>query len=420
MELVRRFPCFALLTLGLTLGLGCSADARQPVDDVQTVSTFRAASSNPSASPDSGKPLGKLAASVASQAEVSAARLVAPEALGVAHVAAPVPVRTVSYRQELPPPHMTDDHFLDVPDRWQRDRLTQGQIVQVKKGSGGRSLGFKLTFADGSAGYYKPDQSFSGANWHAEVAAYHLDRELGLGRVPPVVSRRVAWNLLKAAAGRDYRVDEVHVQPNGTVLGALVLWLEGVLRPAVTPRGFENWLRIEGFAPWALSPYRRPSSYSDALRENKRRVRAGMPPILYYKEVPKPPNAELPAALSDMLIFDYLTLNIDRWGGHNGNVLTLGPRRTLIFLDNGAGFSRGPDTRGLMDDRLSLLQRFRKSTVRALKALSLRKFERRLDREELAPVLNHDLRAGLAVRRQKVLEHVAAMERAYGEQVYTW
>lgn len=325
-----------------------------------------------------------------------------------------------SQEQPLPPAWVAADQFLGVPDQWQRDQLIQGQIVDVKKGSGGRSLGFKLTFADGSAAYYKPDQSFSGANWFAEVAAYHLDRELGLGRVPPVVSRRLPWQLLKPAAGRDYRVDEVHVQPNGTVFGALIAWLSGPLAPAETPRGFENWLRIETFAPWALSPYRRPSSYSDALRENKRRVRDGLPPILYYKEVPRVSDPDLPAALSDMLIFDYLTLNTDRWGGRNGNVLTFGAGRSLIFLDNGAGFSSGPDTRGLMDDRLFLLQRFRRSTVQALKALSLSRFEWRLDREELSPVLNHDLRAGLAVRRDKVLRHVAAMERIYGDRVYSW
>merc|ERR1711916_330664 len=85
----------------------------------------------------------------------------------------------------LPNALLGEDCFLGTPDQWMRERLLQRDITAIKKGSGGRSLAFKLTFADGTQGYYKPAQSFSGANWYAEVAAYQLDRALGLGRVPP-------------------------------------------------------------------------------------------------------------------------------------------------------------------------------------------------------------------------------------------
>ena len=319
----------------------------------------------------------------------------------------------------LPNALLGEDCFLGTPDQWMRERLLQRDITAIKKGSGGRSLAFKLTFADGTQGYYKPAQSFSGANWYAEVAAYHLDRALGLGRVPPVVSRRMSWEQLRPSAGKDYRVPEIHVEPDGTVRGALVYWLDGPLAPAATPAGFENWFRVDKFQPWALSPYKRPAAYRQDLRDNKRRVRKGQQSRLYF-ETPPEADGALAAALSDMVIFDYLTLNIDRWGGQNGNVLTHGADQQLIFLDNGAGFSLGPPTRSLMDARLELLQRFRRSTVAALKRFSLSDFERRLDAEELAPVMGRELRAGVAIRRALVLDHIAAMEARHGDQVYSW
>ena len=41
---------------------------------------------------------------------------------------------------------------------------------------------------------------------------------------------------------------------------------------------------------------------------------------------------------TDVVVFDYLTANTDRWGGDNANVLTRGRGGPLVFLDNGAGF----------------------------------------------------------------------------------
>lgn len=300
------------------------------------------------------------------------------------------------------------------------DRLIQGKPVRVKKGSGGRSLAFKIYFEDGTKGYFKPEQAFSGTNWFSEVAAYHLDRELGLGRVPPVISVALPWSLLKPAARRDKRLKEIKVNGDGSVHGALVYWLSGPVAPARTPPGFENWLRVKPLVRWALSPFQRPSVYGAALRDNAARARKGERAARYFDEVPKVPHAGLPAALSDMMLLDYLTLNIDRWGGGNGNVLTAGEPPQLIFLDNAAGFSPGPPTRNLMDTRLAMLQKFRRSTIDALKSLSVEKLWARLDAEALAPILNPKLRGGISVRRDAVLKHVAALEEKYGDAIYPW
>ncbi|MDD9944433.1 MAG: hypothetical protein OXU20_25535 [Myxococcales bacterium] len=324
--------------------------------------------------------------------------------------------------QALPNLRLDAKGFLGGSDALMLDRLIQGRVERIKKGSGGRSLGFKLSFADGTRGYFKPAQSFSGAIWYAEVAAYHLDRMLGMGRVPPVVSYRMPWRPLEAAAGSDRRREEVQANADGTVDGALVYWLPEKLEPAKTPPGWENWLRITPFERWRVTPYQRPAAYTRALEQQRTRRKEGAGATSHYDEVPDLHDPGLAAALSDMLVLDFLTLNIDRWGGRNGNVLSYGnDRPSLIFLDNGAGFSDGPHRRGLMEDRLEVQQRFRRATVEALRGFRISAFEARLAGEALAPVLNPHLLAGIEVRRKALLAHVDGLIAKHGEaQVLAW
>jgi hypothetical protein len=329
---------------------------------------------------------------------------IAPRA---ARIAAPAPCRVTD----------NDRGFLGKPEKSILDRLSGGAIARVKRSSIGRSVAFKITLRDGTRGYYKPEQTFSSANWYAEVVAYYLDRALGLGRVPPVVSRRLPWNRLSRCSDRS-RFDEVKVAEDGTVRGAFIWWLPRRLRELATAPGWESWIRVEPWQAWRITPFQRPSLYADELqawRENR-----GDPPKLFYQQLPEPERTERPAELSDLIVFDYLTLNIDRWGNDNANVLTYGNKGPLIFLDNGAGFSPGPPKRGLMEDRLRVLQRFRRSTVEALRALDMERFADTLQRDKMAPLLtDSDLKA-LEIRRQAVLDRVDELQRTLGDEVLAW
>jgi hypothetical protein len=310
--------------------------------------------------------------------------------------------------------------FLGQPEHELIDQLRSEALVAARKGSGGRTLAFKITLASGIKGYFKPEQSVSSAHWYAEVAAYHLDRALGLGRVPPVTSRRLEWKTLLSAAGDDRRIPEVSVGKDGRVRGALVAWLNERLTPAWTPPGWENWVRAEAFPRDAVSPYQRPAVFGATLGRVHRARLQHLPAEQFYQSTPAIPQAELPAALSDMIVFDFLTLNYDRFGGKNVNVLTLGAGGPLIFLDNGDGFSAGPVRRHLLDERLAPLSRFRRRTIDALRAFDIRAYEARLAEEPLAPILDAAALAGLAARRAIVLEHVAAQQRRYGDVIYAW
>ena len=313
-----------------------------------------------------------------------------------------------------------DRGFLGDPEQEILKWMAEAGVVRARKGTGGRSLGFKLYFEGGGKAYFKPEQSFSGALWYAEVAAYYLDRALGLGRVPPVVSRRMPWGRLRAVAGDDKRVSEVVVGDDQQVRGALIWWLPRKLHRAETPPGWEQWIRLESYARWSVSPYQRPAVYADKLRQRRKLAAAGEPAEGYYEEAPVLTSAERAASLSDMIVFDYLTLNIDRWGGNNVNVLTMGRGGPLIFLDNAAGFSVGPHRRSLMEARLKVCQRFRRSTIDALRRLDVLRLQRKLQDDALGPILDEHMIEGIEIRREAVLQHVAQLRKQHGDAVYSW
>ncbi len=306
--------------------------------------------------------------------------------------------------------------FLGEPDAPRISVLREADIGEVKKGKGGRSLAFQITLKDGTRGYFKPKQTFSAAHWYSEVAAYYLDRELGLGRVPPTTGRRLPWSALKGAAGSDDRVDELRIAPDGTIKGAFIWWIPEPLKRLRLGRKWERWVRIQKTLP--ITPYQRPVDYRADLNRRPG-VREATDPSRPLAQNPDVDGR--PAELSDLIVFDYLAQNVDRWGGEFTNVRTRGVGGPLIYLDNGAGFWLGEQRLGLMEARLNALQRFRRSTVDAVRALNVDALAKRMQDDPLAPVLNEKQLDGLRQRRQALLDHVDALVARYGEAaVLAW
>ena len=306
--------------------------------------------------------------------------------------------------------------FLGEPDGVRIASLRESPIAEVKKGKGGRSLAFRITLEDGTKGYFKPKQTFSAAHWYSEVAAYYLDRALGFGRVPPTTGRRFGWDELKGAAGNDDRVAELGIEPDGTLKGAFVWWIPEPLKRLRMGRQWERWVRVQ--RTLSITPYQRPVDYRADLNRRPG-VREATDPS---RPLAKSPDTETrPAELSDLIVFDYLTQNVDRWGGDFTNVRTRESGGPLIYLDNGAGFWLGEQRLGLMEARLRALQKFRRSTVEAVRALDVDAFARRLVRDPLAPVLTEKQLEGLRQRRQALLDHVESLVARYGEAaVLAW
>ena len=312
--------------------------------------------------------------------------------------------------------------FFGVADAPRREAMTREAPMRIERGRGGRSLGFKITLESGRKAYFKGEQSFSAANWFGEVAAFHLDRMLGIGRVPTVVSRQFPWTRLEPAAGNDPRKGEMIIR-NGQVRGAFVSWVEEGVRPLTHIDGWERWIRVKFWPSTAITPFQRPSAWKyelDQVRRKGNEYRTKEERLCRRNLKPEPDKDDRPAELSDLIVFDYLTRNIDRWGGENGNVLVRSDTRALVFLDNGAGFEPGDAQPTLMDARLHVLQRFRRRTIEAIRAFDMKRFEERLAKEPVTPVLNRAQLNGLEQRRKVLLEWVAEMEAEHGEAIWAW
>jgi len=297
--------------------------------------------------------------------------------------------------------------FLGELDHTMREALATGEIAEIEKGHGGRSLAFKITLADGTQGYYKPEQTFSAAHYYSELAAYYLDRELGLGRVPPAIGRAMPWQPLRAAAAGDERIDEVIVQEDGTVRGAFIWWIPDRLARLQPGRGWEKWVRVDG--PLLVTPFQRPREWRESLVQTEGE-----------RAEDTADTDDRPGELSDLILFDYLTTNVDRWGGNFTNVRTRGEGGPLIYLDNGAGFTAGP--RGarvpLVDARLHALQRFQQTTLSRMRQLDRSRLERRMSQDPLAPFWTERHLNDLFERRDHILEHAEAMEAGFGDAIW--
>jgi hypothetical protein len=331
--------------------------------------------------------------------------------------------------------------FFGKSEAQQRESLAYQDIKDVKRGSGGRSLGLKITLADGTEGYFKPEQSFSAAHYYAELAAYYLDRELGLGRVPPTVGRVFPFKSLTRAVGSDERREELIVQKDGTIRGAFIWWIPQRLVPIRPGRSWERWVRIEPWLPRMVTPFQRPRLYmekmglampddpisaewgggSDAgihIRPTTEFTEAAAPAAT-DRASKQPDMAERPAELSDLIVFDFLTQNLDRWGGEYTNVRTIEAGGPLVYLDNGAGFI-AQASKGVMRARLRVVERFRRSTIEAISKLDIQKLKERMQSDPLWPFLKDEDLAHLAQRKQELLTHVQNIKAKYGEAIFAW
>jgi hypothetical protein len=269
-------------------------------------------------------------------------------------------------------------------------RLRDAGITEVTRNGGGTSLTLRVRFSDGARAVFKADQRSGSSNYRAEIAAYHLDRRLGLGRVAPVAGRALPLGWLRGQLAADpatlARFDREVITDGNQVWGALIAWHSKTPTVAEPPAGWQN----------RMSP---PD--------------------------PGEPREQI-LAWSDLVLFDALIDNTDRWSG--GNVMTLGPGGPLIFLDNASAFlGHRARQKAFLTRPLSQVCRFRRATVEALRAVGpAAPPERRLAAllasslggDKAAPVLSAVHLEALEVRLERVLQHIEGCQDRYGEQVF--
>jgi hypothetical protein len=278
--------------------------------------------------------------------------------------------------------------FLGMSDELLLERVRSQPIVRFKLNHGGSSLSFRVDFADGSRAAWKPNQTNMQTIPRKEIAAYRLNRLLGLNAVPPAAPRVVSRDELFAHLHPESldalpRIKaETVFGPNGETIGTASYWI-----PIIKDSGFDTpegrliaqtWLSLG-------------------------------PPV-------PPDKIAMATQLSDLVVFDFLTNNPDRYSGGN---MKMSPDGTqLFYMDNTMAFFVDPQGNQRNREALLRTQRFSGGLYQALPRITVATLERALSAEVGVPyeILTSAEIASVVARRDVVQRHIENQIAAFGER----
>jgi hypothetical protein len=277
--------------------------------------------------------------------------------------------------------------FMGMNDELLLERVRRQPIVRVKLNRGGSSLSFRLDLADGSRAAFKPAQTNLQTIPRKEVAAYRLNRLLGLNAVPPAAPRMVSRDELFAhihpdSTGAIPRIRaETIFNPLGRTAGVIMYWIPEIRDSGLdTPDGEQQGWQ------WLSQAFPVPG---------ERRAIA--------------------AQLSNLVVFDFLTSNPDRYSG--GNVKMSPDGAHLYFMDNTMAFFLDPAGNDKTRPVLDRTERFSRQLYRALDRISMPGLQRELAREHESPyeILTPTEMRAVVARRDAVKKHIDDLVASYGE-----
>ncbi|HVZ88224.1 MAG TPA: hypothetical protein VHG72_14730 [Polyangia bacterium] len=277
--------------------------------------------------------------------------------------------------------------FMGMSDELLLARVRTQPMVRFKLNHGGSSISFRVDFADGSRAAWKPTQTNTQTIPRKEIAAYRLNRLLGLNAVPPAAPRAVSREDLLAhlhPESQEYlpRIEaETIFGPNGVTMGTASYWI-----PVIKDSGFDT---------------------PEGQRQSTAWLSVGGEPI-------PPDRMSLARQISDLILFDFLTSNPDRYSGGN---MKMSPDGTeLFFMDNTMSFFVDPQGTEKNRDVLYRTQRFSRELVAALDRVTVPMLQRALAQE---PGANYEILTPAEIdavvgRRQLIQRYVHDLIGKYG------
>jgi hypothetical protein len=263
------------------------------------------------------------------------------------------------------------------------------QISKIKSitfNRGGSTISLRLHFVDGTNAAFKPDQFHEQTVPRYEIVAYRINKLLGLSRVPPatwrILTKKEIFSKLKTKKRYVIKriLREVNFNKNGTVAGEVSMWIPKVkallLSKLVWRRKWLSWLN--------------PLNY------------------LYERQY------LLTAQISNMILFDFIVNNPDRFTGHN--ILATPNLKKIYFMDNTFAFY--PNNKGTFMCRL-YMQRVKKYSSRfitALKSLSSSKIKKELAKVKNPPwkLLKENELKSVMKRRDYLMKYIVKNVAKYG------
>jgi hypothetical protein len=244
------------------------------------------------------------------------------------------------------------------------------------------TISFHLYFSDGSGAAFKPEQINPQTVPRKEIAAYRINRMLGLNAVPPATARTLhrddlVGKLPPEAAFLANRIDaETTFDEEGFTRGELSYWI-----PVIADSHLDAPETVLQWTKW-LTP---------------------------GEEIP-PDKVGLMAQLSSLLVLDMLTNNSDRFSG--GNLLTSSDGKILFYMDNTFGFQVEPEGHIRCRQYLFRCEKFSRKLVEALRRLDLPSLRRALESEP--GVLSEAELQSVIARRGVTLRYVDGLVAAFG------
>jgi hypothetical protein len=273
--------------------------------------------------------------------------------------------------------------FMGMKDELLLERMQKGEVVQAKLNKGGSSISFRLEFTDGSRAAFKPEQIHPQTVPRKEIAAYRLNRLLGLHQVPP-------------ATRRTFHRDE------------LVRKLPPDSAPLIPRINTETLFDDEGFTRGEVSVW--IPTIVDSHLDTLDSVLTWWRWLTIGEEIPAD-KRDLMGQLSALLIFDLLTNNSDRFSG--GNLMTSPDGRVLYWMDNTFGFQVDPEGHIKCRTYLFRAQKFSRKMVEAVRRLDLASLNQALNLEP--GVLSQAEIESVLARRDVALRYIDGLIHERGD-----
>lgn len=282
--------------------------------------------------------------------------------------------------------------FMGVADEMLLSPLRDSPVAKVKFNKGGSSISLRIDFENGARAAFKPRQSNLQSVPQREIVAFRINRLLGLSSVPPAIGRRFTMaelldHLHPESVWYRPRLEAEILQNDGWVVGELSWWIPVIYRGKVD--GFEMD-SMEGIVTW------------------KRYLDVGA-------EIPEA-QRPLVAQISDMVLFDFLISNPDRWSGGNARVSK--DQKILYFMDNTLSFGDNPigspksrtyleRSKVFSESLVTRLRTLRESEVRKVLTVDVEPFDYYLHDGEITALMS---------RRDRALEYIDSLIAQHGEE----
>jgi hypothetical protein len=298
---------------------------------------------------------------------------------------APQPGSDLREIAEILPNPAKEGTFDGANDELLLERIRTGRIASIKFNRGGSSISLRLTFADGSRAACKPDQTNLQSVPRKEIAAYRINRLLGLTGVPPAAARVISRDEIERLLVKESRDllarirAEVIFDREGRTGAAVSHWIPEIRDARLEKDHIPEW------EPW--------------LRQGG---------------TPSPRGEDFVRQLSGLLVLDVLTSNYDRFTGTNDLMSPDG--RTLYSMDNTIGFYLEPEGHPRPREHLIRAQRFSRHLYERLRAFDEAALRAELAREPAPPwaiLTDQELQAVLQ-RRDFALAHIERLIAAHG------